>query len=404
MRNSTIPLLFLFLLNHFLVHLNAQVLTKEDSLTAGLIAASQTTVLSGYGSMHYSKDLTSHESEANIERIVMFFGHKFSKKIFFFSEMEIEDAKIDGSDASGEFSLEQALLKFQLSKRTYLTTGLFTPRIGIINENHLPNTYNGIERPFVEQFIIPSTWRELGISIYGNSKRILGLNYSLSIINGLNSANFENGSGIREGRYEGRNATTGALALTGSLLQYWGPFRIQASVYYGGSAGLIPSQADSLQLNSGAFGTPIALAETNFQFHQGNWSAKFLGTIIQIPEASRINMAYASNTPLQLFGLYGELAYACWKKELQKLNVFGRFETLNMNRKIPVNGILNPTLEQKYCIIGLNYFPIQGVVIKLDYTIRLTGEQNPILNSNPFYSQPFFTQHQILNIGLGYSF
>jgi hypothetical protein len=74
----------------------AQVLTKEDSLAAGLLASTTATVLSGYGNVNYTNNLTDKQSNINLDRVVLFVGHKFSKKISFFSELEIEDAKIVG--------------------------------------------------------------------------------------------------------------------------------------------------------------------------------------------------------------------------------------------------------------------------------------------------------------------
>ena len=159
---------------------HSQVLTKEDSLAAGLIASNNSTVLSGYGSFNYENNITNETATINVDRLVLFVGHKFTKKISFFSELEIEDAKVVGGKASGEFSLEQAFLKFNINRSNYLTAGLFIPRIGIINENHLPNTFNGNKRPMVETLLIPSTWRELGVGFYGTSNRIAGLNYSFA--------------------------------------------------------------------------------------------------------------------------------------------------------------------------------------------------------------------------------
>ncbi len=200
---------------------HAQVLTKEDSLATGLLARAAATVISGYGSIKYRYDVNNNLAQANLDRVILFLGHKFSNKISFFSEFEVEDAKVAGGETGGEVALEQAFLKFNLTKSSYLITGLFIPRIGIINENHLPTAFNGNDRPFVETYIIPSTWREIGIGLYGSSNNISGLNYTIAFVNGLNSSCFESGRGIRDGRYEGREANASALALTGSLLYYY---------------------------------------------------------------------------------------------------------------------------------------------------------------------------------------
>ena len=125
-----------------------------------------------------------------LERAVLFVGHQFSSKISFFSELEIENAKVEGGiNNNAEISMEQAFLKFNLNAHQYLIGGLFVPRIGILNENHLPVNFNGVERPLVETFIIPATWRELGIGFYGNSEKI-PLNYSVALLNGQEGQNF----------------------------------------------------------------------------------------------------------------------------------------------------------------------------------------------------------------------
>ncbi|HEX8059480.1 MAG TPA: hypothetical protein VF473_01030, partial [Cyclobacteriaceae bacterium] len=146
-----------------------QVFTKEDSLQAGLVRSAQPTVLSGYGQAKVQYDIRYRTGEANLTRNVLFVGHKFSRRVYFFSEMELENAGVSSTGAfKGELSMEQLFLKFNVNRDVYITAGLFIPRIGIINENHLPTTFNGNDRPFVETFIIPATWRELGVGVYGN--------------------------------------------------------------------------------------------------------------------------------------------------------------------------------------------------------------------------------------------
>lgn len=382
-----------------------QILTREDSLSAGLVATNSTTVISGYGNVKYSNNLTEKKASANVDRLVLFVGHKFNKKITFFSELEIEDAKVAGGELGGEFAIEQAFLKFDINHFNYITAGLFIPRIGMINENHLPTTFNGNDRPFVEQFIIPATWREIGIGYYGTSIRIPGLNYTLALMNGLNSAGFESGSGIRGGRYEGSGANASCLALNGSLLYFKSHFRLQLSGYLGGSAGLTKREADSLQLDYGSFGTPVELIEANVQYRNKGFVVKALASLVNISNAFEINRAYANNTPEQILGYYGEIGYNLLHKTDKNFTLFARYENLNLNLKLPENGIENKVLNQQYLVTGISFQPHKGVIVKADYYYRLTGEQNQALVVNPYpQSQPFFKQQHYINLGIGYSF
>ena len=188
---------------------NAQTDTAqaENNLVNNFFKVNVVTPIGGYGEVRYTYDFKNKTAETNLDRAVLFVGHKFNNKISFFSELEVEDAKVNGGETGGEVALEQAYLKFNLNRNTWLQAGVFIPRVGILNENHLPTTFNGVQRTFVETYILPSTWREVGIGFYGSFQKITGLQYSIALVNGLNSAGFEQGSGIREGRFEARNAT-----------------------------------------------------------------------------------------------------------------------------------------------------------------------------------------------------
>ncbi len=174
------------------------IFTGEDSLQAGFDESR--TVLSGYGSAFYQRDFNAKKGTAALERAVLFVGHQFNRKWAFFSELELENGKVSGGEASGEIALEQAYIRYNINPRQYLVAGLFIPRIGLLNENHLPVNFNGVERPLVETYVIPATWRELGIGWYGTFNR---LQLSAALMNGLRNSALEHGTGIRDGRAEG---------------------------------------------------------------------------------------------------------------------------------------------------------------------------------------------------------
>jgi hypothetical protein len=385
------------------IAVNAQIITPEDSLNAGLVSSSNPTVISGYGEVKVEYNTQSQLANANLTRNILFFGHKFNKRIAFFSEMELEDAKVEGGSPSGEISMEQLFMKFGINNDIYLTAGLFIPRIGIINENHLPTTFNGNDRPFLEKYLIPSTWREIGVGFYGRSRRIAGLNYSAALVNGLNSEKFGNGNGIRSGRYKGSDANATNLALTGALLYYVRGFRIQASAYYGGSAGIAKPIADSLQLNAGAFGTPVFMTEANVQYQsESGFEFKVLGVFSSINDAESINRAYANNTPGKMWGAYAEVGYnlmKAFKKDSERsLLLFSRFEAMDLNAEVSSNSAYDGSLNKQFLVSGLTYTPTRGVVVKLDVALKKTGTPNPIL------TDVSDSQFSFINIGLGYSF
>lgn len=382
--------------------------TSEDSLNKNLSSFISRTTIAGYGNLVYSRDMNQKYSKMNLDRFVLFIGHKFNQKISFFGELEVEDAKVSGGEDGGEVALEQCYLKFNFNPSTYLVAGLYLPRMGILNENHLPNTFNGNERTQVETVILPSTWREIGVGLYG-SLNSFPLTYSVGLVNGLNCAAFEHGSGIREGRWEGRNASANNLALTGSLQLNKNNFTAQLCGYYGGSVGLTPRQADSLQLTSGTFGTPVIIGEADVQYHAKGFSARVLGTTISIPNASDINHAYANNTPSSEYGAYAEIGYNIFysgkKLNKQEFILFVRYEKLDMNASVPTNGLIDGTLNQQHIITGFNYLPAKNVVVKADVRMVHTGKQNDNLIVNPLPNALSYQQNNsIFNLGIGFSF
>lgn len=384
-----------------------QIFSGEDSLNAGQV--SNKTVISGYGSAAYQRNFGLKRSTATLERAVLFVGHQFNQKIAFFSELELENAKVEGGEEGGaEIAMEQAFLKFNIDATHYFIAGLFIPRIGILNENHLPVNFNGVERPLVEQLIIPATWRELGIGFYGSLNRF-PVNYSVAVMNGLNSAGFEHGSGIREGRAEGRNATANNIAVNASVQYLYNNFKFQLSGYAGGTVGLSKLSADSLGLNSGAFGTPVYLGEGDVQYSNNGFSCKILASYISYPEAGKINSAYAKNIATGMYGAYAEAGYD-WlsgSNSAKQFITFVRGEILNLNASIPAppKAIYDGTEKQSHIIAGFSYLPIPNVVIKADARISHTGAQNPGLIINPPPNAlPYKQNNQFLNVGIGYSF
>ncbi len=381
--------------------------TSEDSLNNNSLSKSSTTI-GGYGDAFYQRNNSLGTSKIDLERFVLFTGHKFNDQISFFSELEVEDAKVTGGQSGGEVSIEQAYLKFNLNANQYIVAGLFLPRIGILNENHLPNTFNGNERNYVEQFILPSTWRELGIGLYGNLNN-LPINYSVGLINGLNSNDFVHGTGLIDGKAEGRNASANNLAVTAALQLNLPNFRAQVSGYYGGTVGESKRKADSLGLNSGIFGTPVAIGEGDIMYSKGGFSTRALATIVSIPDAANINAAFANNTPKTMYGAYLELAYDLLylnkKAHEQQFIVFVRDERLDMNYKIPANGITDGTLDQNHIVAGFSYLPIKNVAIKADVRFIHTGNQNPalIINPNPA-AVPYQINNNLVDLGVAFSF
>src|SRR6267142_5102882 len=128
---------------------------------------SRTGPISGYMDFHLNKP--EHEdAQLDFHRFVLLFNHSFSERLRFVGELELEHAFVSGLEASGELELEQAYLDFRVKPELNLRAGMVLAPVGIINERHEPPSFHGVERPFVESLIIPSTWNELAFGFTGD--------------------------------------------------------------------------------------------------------------------------------------------------------------------------------------------------------------------------------------------
>ena len=85
--------------------------------------------------------------------------------------------------------------------------------IGIINERHEPPVFNGVERPFVDTVIIPTTWFDVGAGVHGEIGA--ALRYRAYVMAPLDALEFTADEGIREGRQKGAEANVRNVAFTG---------------------------------------------------------------------------------------------------------------------------------------------------------------------------------------------
>jgi hypothetical protein len=157
------------------------------------------TTIGGYGELHYNNHLTEssprkRKHEIDFHRFVLFFGHQFTDKLRFFSELELEHS-IAGDGKVGEIELEQAYIEYDITDWASAKAGLFLMPVGILNETHEPATFYGVERNQVEKHIIPTTWWEGGIAAnvhFGN-----GISADIALTSGLK---LDESYSIRSGR------------------------------------------------------------------------------------------------------------------------------------------------------------------------------------------------------------
>ena len=340
---------------------------------AGQVAAQdadeERTTIGGYGEVHFN-NATGPDTpgRVNVSRFVVFLAHSFSERLAFRSELELEDARIEGGEEGGEVALEQLYLDYTLSPAATLRAGLVLPPIGIINETHEPPTFNGVERPAFDHDVIPSTWRDIGVGMVGSIPGSSGLNYRVYLLNGLVAEGFSAEEGIREGRQEGHDASFANPSVTGRLEWARPGLRIGGSFWYGGSS------ADDPALGSGTFDNAVALVSADARYDVGPFMFRGVVANVSISDVEEINSAFGGSVGSRIAGGYVEGAYnllaALSPASIQRLNAFIRHERYNTQAGVPDGVTREDALARRITTFGLSYKPVYNVVFKGDYQLR----------------------------------
>ena len=338
--------------------------------------------IGGYGEWFYTHRNQGAKSTFDDARAVLYVGYKFNDWILMNSEFEFEHATTgEGAEEKGEVSNEFAYLDFLLNPKANIRTGLMLVPMGFINEIHEGPTFHGNHRPNVEQFIIPTTWRELGAGVWGELAE--GLQYRMYAMNGLNAEGFGS-DGIREGKQSGSYAVANDFAFTGRV-DYSMPF---APGLQAGASAWVGDSGQGNVYSSREFGAQkvnamTQLYEGHLQWHWRGLEMRALGAVGTIGNAAQLSAARGQTIGSQNYGWYTELAYDVmpwlWPESTHYLAPFFRYESYNTLARVP-NGFTNygGLYDQWIYQAGLTYKPIVNVAIKLDYrNINSAGSPLP---------------------------
>ena len=341
--------------------------------------------LSGYMDFHFNKR-DGEPGVLDFHRFVLLMSHSFSPRLRFVGELELEHAFVEGLEESGELELEQAYVDFLLSQRFNLRAGMVLVPIGIINERHEPPVYNGVERPFVDTVIVPTTWFEVGAGVHGDLGR--GLRYRAYALAPLNALEFSADEGIRGGRQKGSEADVRNVAFAGRL-EYRGTRRLTvgASAWGGDSSFAIPRLDAS-----------VRIGEVDARYRDDRVELRAQFAHLAIADAGRLNDALtrltgvSPNIARSLRGLYVEAAYRIWNAGAPRdLVGFVRYENFDTQYRMPDGFVPLQEFDRNAWVFGVTYFPDPDIAIKADYVqLRNQGELIP-------------TRHTV-NVGLGWWF
>ena len=319
--------------------------------------------LSGYMDLQYVNP-SNGDAFIDFRRFVLLFAHRFSDRIRFISELEVEHAIVEGGEEKGELELEQAYLDFLVDRRFNVRAGQLLVPVGIINERHEPPVYYGVHRPFVDTFIIPTTWFDVGAGVFGDLGK--GWRYRAYVMPPLNAAEFSAGEGLADSSQQGSRSVVRHWAGTGRV-EYLGVPRttLGASIWSGRSA------TGSLNLDP-----RVTLIEADGRGRIGRLELRGEYAQVFIDQADELNRLRAlregvdPNIASQMLGFYVEAAHPILPYPSPREVVgFVRYEKFDTQYKMPPGYLPIGAFKGSAWIGGISYFPDPDVVVKVDYTV-----------------------------------
>ena len=307
----------------------------------------------------------------DVHRLVTFFGYNFNEKASFVSEVEFEHVS--------EVYVEQAFLDYKIKNNLSVNAGLMLIPMGIQNLYHEPATFNGVERTNVDKYIVPSTWREIGIGVSGRSIEH-SANYQVMLVNGLNGYSdvgvFSGKSGLRSGRQKGAESYITYPDLAGRISYYGHPgLNLGLSAYVGDTETKL---YDGLDL---ADETAVASADSSIvgmqmigvdaRYIKGALQLRGQYIVANLSNTDQYNAFTSKDLGSKLTGYYAEAGYNLLerKADAEELIAFARYE--NYNTHAAVEGIvINDTYNRTDITIGLGFKVAQGAMFKADYQIK----------------------------------
>lgn len=317
--------------------------------------------IGGYGELYYSKysndgiNTGTKDAFGDAYRFIPYIGYKFSDNIILNSELEFEHGN--------EVAVEQLYVDFILDPLATIRVGDQLVPMGYVNLYHEPVLFNTVQRPDVEKQLIPSTWHELGLSVYGKTDTFA---YQVGAFTALDMNHPTTGTPktdkdwIRKARV-GNESDKGMdnMAIV-ARLDYNGINGLQIGVSgYTGKAGNAKVAGKSAEGQMNIF-------DVHTIYQNGGFKGRALYTESHLSNADSYNTAM----PESAKGGYVNLEYNVlpfFAQNSQRLPVFFQYENYNLATKMADGGSFGTTESFTY---GLNYFPHDQVVLKAEYTDR----------------------------------
>jgi cell division protein FtsB len=321
--------------------------------------------IGGYGEVVYEQFAGRNDAggpgrsdASDALRAIAYIGYKFNDKWLFNSEIEFEHG---GQETFLEFAYIDYLHRPELNFRF----GHLLVPMGLVNELHEPTIFLGVRRPVLEQVVLPSTWHENGLGVFGD---VGDLSYRAYVVNGFRAGGFTAG-GLRSGRQAGNRALSEDLAIVARA-----DYRPLDGLLVGGSVYVGDSGQKAVVAGGRAVdvGTKIWEAHADWRFR--GLEVRGLYAHADLDDVARLNAALGltgnRSVGEELGGWYGQVGYdvlSSFGSGEAQLTPFVRWEQVDTQESVPAGFLSNPANDQEILTYGLEFQPEDRLVFKLDF-------------------------------------
>ena len=343
----------------------------------------------------------------DIPHAVIYISYDFGKGWTMSSEIEFEHTGSGGAiekeyseggeweqevEKGGEVELEQFWIQKSFGSFLNVRAGHIVVPVGLTNAHHEPLNYFTVYRPEGEATILPCTWHDTGISIWG---RLGDFRYEVQMLAGLDAFMFDRENWIQGGAgspFEFKVANKYGFAAR--IDNYTLPgLRVGLSGYYGQAMhNSYPHEFEGEDANGnkktydGTKGR-VAIGAIDFTFNRYNWIVRGNADYGYLDDAARISSIKANSgggsSPVNksevgknALALGIEAGYDIFsqipklRSDDQKMYLFSRYEYYDSY--IPAasqSHAFNYTAKNRFAV-GLNYYPVPEIAVKAEYSKR----------------------------------
>ena len=324
-----------------------------------------------------------HRNTISIPRFVLALDYKFNSKWILGAEIEFEAGgvgtayEIENSEngeyeteveKGGEVALEQFHITRLIHPAFNIRAGHIIVPVGLTNAHHEPINFFGTYRPEGETTILPSTWHENGIELFGSfGKGYAAFDYQAMVVAGLNANGFDRNTWIASGKqgiFEEDNFTSPGYV---ARLDYKGVpgLRLGASFYF----------------VWGNLGNSTQVSNVNTKLSNK-------APYTRVTPVAKKAVSYAGEVGVNISSFFKE-------KKCPVIYPFARYEYYNPQQAGESMQVMELRNKVSMWTAGLNWYALPNLVVKADYMTRQIGT-GKMFGTGPYNSENEFS------IGIAY--